>query len=136
MHACQAELAVETARRAAGGEIGRLFIGFLGSAKSYPGMKLTLQELTPIQQDAAFEKGEIDIGVTQALTLEQSRTFASRVLYRDSMMAVPRCRFFGKREPRGFTPLVHPNRLCHKRAFNVTSSASKTPSNATFCIAF
>ena len=97
----QAELAVETARRAARGEIGRLSIGFLGSATSaflaelvrkfkvtYPGVKLTLQELTPVQQDVAFEKGEIDIGFTRTLTSEQSRTFSSRVLYRDPMMAV------------------------------------------------
>jgi DNA-binding transcriptional LysR family regulator len=97
----QAELAIETARRAARGEIGRLSIGFLGSATSaflpelvrrfkatYPGVKLTLQELTPVQQDAAFEKGEIDIGFTRTLTSEQSRTFSSRVLYRDPMMAV------------------------------------------------
>jgi DNA-binding transcriptional LysR family regulator len=97
----QAELAIETARRAARGEIGRLSIGFLGSATSaflpelvrkfkatYPGVKMTLQELTPVQQDAAFEKGEIDIGFTRTLTSEQSRTFSSRVLYRDPMMAV------------------------------------------------
>ena len=97
----QAELAIETARRASRGEIGRLSIGFLGSATSvflpelvrkfkatYPGVKLTLQELTPVQQDAAFEKGEIDIGFTRTLTSEQSRIFSSRVLYRDPMMAV------------------------------------------------
>jgi DNA-binding transcriptional LysR family regulator len=97
----QAELAVETARRAARGEIGKLSIGFLGSATSaflpelvrkfkatYPGVKLTLQELTPVQQDAAFEKGVVDIGFTRTLTSEQSRTFSSRVLYRDPMMAV------------------------------------------------
>jgi DNA-binding transcriptional LysR family regulator len=71
----QAELAVETARRAATGEISRLSVGFLGSATSvflpelvrkfkatYPGVKLTLQELTPVQQDVGFEKG-----VTQRL---------------------------------------------------------------------
>src|SRR5246127_2977948 len=52
----QAELVIETARRAARGEIGRLSIGFLGSATSaflpsllrkfkatYPGVKLTLK---------------------------------------------------------------------------------------------
>jgi DNA-binding transcriptional LysR family regulator len=102
----QAELAIETVRRAARGEIGRLSIGFLGSATSaflpelvrkfkakYPGVKLTLQELTPVQQDAAFEKGEIDIGFTRTLTSEQSRTFSSRVLYRDPLLAVlPRSR--------------------------------------------
>src|ERR1700741_1165573 len=102
----QGELVIETARRAARGEIGRLSIGFLGSATSaflpelvrkfkatYPGVKLTLQELTPVHQDAAFEKGEIDIGFTRTLTAEQSRTFASRVLYRDPLLAVlPRSR--------------------------------------------
>src|SRR6202008_2085719 len=102
----QAELAIETARRAARGEIGRLSIGFLGSATSaflpelvrkfkatYPGVKLTLQELTPVQQDAAFEKEEIDIGFTRTLTAEQNRTFSSRVLYRDPLMVVlPRSR--------------------------------------------
>lgn len=102
----QAELLIETARRAARGEIGRLSIGFLGSATSaflpelvrkfkakYPGVKLTMQELTPVQQDAAFEKEEIDIGFTRALTAEQSKTFSSRVLYLDPLMAVlPRSR--------------------------------------------
>jgi DNA-binding transcriptional LysR family regulator len=102
----QAELVIETARRAARGEIGRLSIGFLGSATSaflpelvrkfkakYPGVKLTMQELTPVQQGAAFEKGEIDIGFTRTLTAEQSKTFSSRVLYLDPLMAVlPRSR--------------------------------------------
>jgi len=102
----QASLAVETARRAARGEIGRLSIGFLGSATSpflpelvhkfkakYPGVKLNLQELTPVQQDAAFEQGAIDIGFTRTVTSEQRMAFSSRVLYRDPMMAVlPRSR--------------------------------------------
>ena len=77
----QAELAVDTAKRAAKGEVGRLSIGFLGSATyaflpelvrtfkaQYPGVKLTLQELTPLQQEAAFDKGQIDIGFTRPLT--------------------------------------------------------------------
>jgi DNA-binding transcriptional LysR family regulator len=102
----QAELAISTAKRAAKGEIGRLSIGFLGSATyaflpelvrkfkaQYPGVKLTLQELTPLQQEAAFDKGQIDIGFTRTLTAEQSKIFASRCLYRDPMMAVlPRSR--------------------------------------------
>lgn len=102
----QAELAVETARRAARGEIGRLSIGFIGSATStflpelvrkfkgtYPGVKLTLHELSPVQQDAAFQKGEIDIGFTRTLTAEQSGTFSSRVLFRDPLLAMlPRSR--------------------------------------------
>ena len=102
----QAELAIETARRAARGEIGRLSIGFLGSATSaflpelvrkfkamYPGVKLTLQQLNPVQQDREFEKGEMDIGFTRTLTAEQTRNFSSRVLYCDPLMALlPRSR--------------------------------------------
>ena len=102
----QAELAIETAGRASRGELGRLSIGFLGSATSaflpelvrkfkatYPGVKLILQQLNPVQQDAAFEKEEIDIGFTRTLTAEQNRTFSSRVLYRDPLMVVlPRSR--------------------------------------------
>jgi DNA-binding transcriptional LysR family regulator len=95
------ESAVQTAKRAAKGEIGQLSIGFLGSATyaflpelirsfkaQYPGVNLTLQELTPLQQEAAFDKGELDIGFTRTLTPERSRTFSSRCLYRDPLMAV------------------------------------------------
>ena len=97
----QAELAINTARRAATGEIGRLSIGFLGSATyvflpelvrtfkaQHPDINLTLQELTPLQQEVAFDKGQIDIGLTRALTTEQSKMFSSRHLYYDPMMAV------------------------------------------------
>jgi DNA-binding transcriptional LysR family regulator len=97
----QAELAINTARRAATGEIGRLSIGFLGSATyvflpelvrtfkaQHPDINLTLRELTPLQQEVAFEKGQIDIGLTRALTTEQSKMFSSRHLYYDPMMAV------------------------------------------------
>jgi DNA-binding transcriptional LysR family regulator len=97
----QAELAIATAQRAAKGEIGKLSIGCLGSATyaflpellrnykaRYLGVKLTLQELTPLQQEVAFDKGLIDIGFTRTLTPEQSKTFASRTLYNDPMMAV------------------------------------------------
>ena len=93
--------AVQTAKRAANGEIGKLSIGFLGSATSpflpelvrtfkaqHPDVTLTLQELTPLQQDAAFEKGLIDLGFTRPLTPEQSKTFSSRILYSDPMLAV------------------------------------------------
>lgn len=95
------DCAVQTAKRAANGEIGQLSIGFLGSATSiflpelvrtfksqHPGVMLTLQELTPLQQEAAFDKGLIDVGFTRTLTSEQRKTFSSRVLYRDPMMAV------------------------------------------------
>ena len=102
----QAEAAINTAKRAAKGEIGQLAIGFLGSATyaflpelvrkykgQFPGVRLTLQELTPLQQEVAFDKADIDIGFTRVLAAEQSKAFSSRCLYRDPMMAVlPRSR--------------------------------------------
>jgi DNA-binding transcriptional LysR family regulator len=97
----QAESAINTAKRAAKGEIGKLSIGFIGAATyiflpelvrayktRYPGVKLTLQELSPSDQEAAFDQGLIDIGFTRALTAERSKTFASRCLYRDPLLAV------------------------------------------------
>ena len=110
----QAEAAINTAKRAAKGEIGQLAIGFLGSGTyaflpelvrkykaQFPGVKLTLQELTPLQQEIAFDKGEIDIGFTRTLTAEQSQTFSSRCLYRDPMMAVlPHSRRIGTKRVR------------------------------------
>ena len=93
--------AVQTTKRAAKGEIGQLSIGFLGSATStflpelvrtfksqHPGVRLTLQELTPLQQEAAFEKGLIGLGFTRTLTPKQSKILSSRILYSDPMMAV------------------------------------------------
>jgi DNA-binding transcriptional LysR family regulator len=97
----QAESAINTAKRAAKGELGKLSIGFSGSATfpflpelvrsykaQYPGVKLTLQELTPQQQEDALDKGLIDIAFTRTLTAERSKTLLSRSLYRDPMLAV------------------------------------------------
>jgi DNA-binding transcriptional LysR family regulator len=97
----QAESAINTAKRAARGEIGKLSIGFIGSATylflpalvrsykaQYPGVKLTLLELSPFDQDAALDSGLIDIGFTRPLTAERSKTIASLCLYRDPMLAV------------------------------------------------
>jgi DNA-binding transcriptional LysR family regulator len=97
----QAESAVETAKRAARGEIGKLSIGFMGASSypflpelvrsyraQYPGVKLTLQELTPLQQEIAFDKDLIDVGFTRAPTGERSNVFSWRCLYHDPMLAV------------------------------------------------
>jgi DNA-binding transcriptional LysR family regulator len=96
----QAESAINTAKRAAKGEIGKLSIGFLVSATflflpelvrsykaQYPGVKLTLQELTTSQQEEALDHGLIDIGFTRSLAAERSKTLSSRSLYRDPMLA-------------------------------------------------
>jgi DNA-binding transcriptional LysR family regulator len=97
----QAESAINTAKRAAKGEIGKLSIGFLGTATheflpelvrsykaQYPGVKLTLQELYPQWQEDALEKGSIDVGFTRALTADRSKTLSSRRLFCDPMLAV------------------------------------------------
>lgn len=97
----QADAAVETAKRAARGEIGKLSIAFMGSATygflpalvrdfraRFPHVKLALIEQSPLKQDAALEGGTIDIGFTRGLTPEQSERFSSLHLYYDPMMAV------------------------------------------------
>lgn len=99
----QAQNAIEAARRAARGEIGTLRVGFMGSATSsflpgmirlyrqrYPGVKLTLDELTPQQQDEAFARSELDIGFTRPLSREQSALFDTRSLYKEPfLVAMP-----------------------------------------------
>jgi DNA-binding transcriptional LysR family regulator len=97
----QAESAIDTAKRAARGEIGKLSIGFMGASTypflpelvrsyraQYPGVKLTLQELTPLQQEIAFDKEAIDVGFTRAPTGQRTKIFSWRCLYHDPMLAV------------------------------------------------
>jgi DNA-binding transcriptional LysR family regulator len=97
----QADTALETARRAARGEIGNLSIAFMGSATygflpalvrdfraQYPNVKITLKEQSPLRQDAALEDGAIDIGFTRGLTPQQTERFSSFHIYYDPMMAV------------------------------------------------
>jgi DNA-binding transcriptional LysR family regulator len=102
----QAETAILTAKRAAQGKVGRLSIGFIGSATlsflpdlirryklEYPNVKLALHDLYPVELDQACDRGEIDIAITRTLSLEGSKSRQSRVLLRDPLVAVlPRSR--------------------------------------------
>jgi DNA-binding transcriptional LysR family regulator len=102
----QAETAILTAKRAAQGKIGKLAIGFIGSATlsflpdlirryklEYPNVKLSLHDLYPVELDKACDRGEIDIAITRTLSLERSKNRQSRVLLRDPLVAVfPRSR--------------------------------------------
>src|SRR5580704_3627397 len=102
----QAESAILTARRAAQGKVGRLSIGFIGSATlsflpdlirryklEYPNVKLALHDLYPVEMDKACDRGEIDIAITRPLSLERSKNRESKVLLRDPLVAVlPRSR--------------------------------------------
>ena len=101
-----AEAAILTAKRAAQGKVGRLSIGFIGSATlsflpdlirryklEYPNVKLALHDLYPVELDQACDRGEIDIAITRPLSLERSENRQSRVLLRDPLVAVlPRSR--------------------------------------------
>lgn len=75
----QVDQAVAEARRAARGEIGRVLVGFVGSATytvlpqvfrafrgRYPSVEVVLRELTTAQQIAALSSGEIDLGFVRA----------------------------------------------------------------------
>jgi DNA-binding transcriptional LysR family regulator len=72
----RAAQAVETARRAARGELGRLAVGYLAAtaysllplvlrdfARGHPGVKLELRELTLPQQFEALRRGDIQVGL-------------------------------------------------------------------------
>src|SRR6202163_251263 len=102
----QAETAILTAKRAAQGKVGRLSIGFIGSATlsflpdlirryklEYPNVKLALHDLYSAELDKACDRGEIDIAITRTLSLERSKNRQSIVLLRDPLVAVlPRSR--------------------------------------------
>jgi DNA-binding transcriptional LysR family regulator len=73
--------AVEAARAASRGEVGRLAIGFMSAsvytlpvlrefASSHPGVRLELRELTLPQQFAALEKGDIHVGFVRPQPME------------------------------------------------------------------
>jgi DNA-binding transcriptional LysR family regulator len=110
----QAETAIATAKRAAQGKIGKLSVGFIGSAtlsflpdliRRYklqnPHVKLSLHDLYPVELDNAFDRGEIDIGITRTLSLERTRNFQSKILLRDPLVAVlPRSRKLKSKEIR------------------------------------
>ena len=102
----QAETAILTAKRAAQGKVGRLSIGFIGPATlsflpdlirryklDHPNVKLVLHDLYPVELDKACDRGEVDVAITRALSLERSKNRQSRVLLRDPLVAVlPRSR--------------------------------------------
>jgi DNA-binding transcriptional LysR family regulator len=109
-----AETAILTAKRAAQGKVGRLSIGFIGSATlsflpdlirryklEYPNVKLAFHDLYPVELGQACVRGEIDIAITRILSLEHSKNLQSRVLLRDPLVAVlPRSRKLKSRKIR------------------------------------
>ncbi|MGE0684386.1 MAG: LysR family transcriptional regulator [Candidatus Binatia bacterium] len=79
----QAERAVSRVRRASRGELGRLIVGFIGSAtysvlppiirrfrEQYPEVDLTLQELSTVQQVRALREERLQVGFLRPFTPE------------------------------------------------------------------
>lgn len=109
----QMQQAVDSARKAASGEIGQLTIGIASSAangiissllrryyEQYPNVKISLQELTAVEQIEALEAGQIDIGfeVVDSLLLT-GRKLRSQVVTEESLVVVvPETHQFAKRK--------------------------------------
>lgn len=94
-------LAKEQARRAARGQIGRLKIGYIGSAgygfipelvqtytKHYPDVQVTLREMTVKRQIKAFKTGELDIGFSRPLPETERQNLTAEEIYIDTLIAV------------------------------------------------
>ncbi len=96
-----AKHAVERAQGAARGEIGTLRIGFFAGGigpnftrtvrrfrKQYPGVRLSLAEMTPTLQWQALVEGSIDLGFTRRLEPPYVDLLASETIRQDRVVAV------------------------------------------------
>jgi len=109
----QSDRAIESAKRAARGEIGMLTLGFCSAAtngflprvvKRYkellPGVKLVFREMTPPQQEVAFAQNQIDVGITRPpFTKKLSQDLNIRTIIREPLLvALPEAHpYKGKR---------------------------------------
>jgi DNA-binding transcriptional LysR family regulator len=96
-----ANRAVEMAQGAERGEIGTLRIGFFAGGigvnftktvrrfrRQYPGVRLSLVEMTPTQQWQALVEGRIDLGFTRRLEPQYFEELSSVTIRQDEVMAV------------------------------------------------
>src|SRR5579863_5241688 len=96
-----AERAVETAQRAARGEIGTLTVGFFNGGtgsdvpaiikdfrRLHPGVHVSVAEMIPGLQSTALVNGAIDIGFTRPLESPFDQLLRSELLYEDPLVAV------------------------------------------------
>ncbi len=95
------EAAVDKAQRTGRGELGELFIAFLGAptmrflpglVKQYrdrfPKIRLQLQEMTPERQLEAFAAGKLHVGFTRTLPPAALRELDSEVVLLEKLKAV------------------------------------------------
>src|SRR5262245_30953575 len=93
----QAEHAIQSVRRAHKGELGRLTVGFIGSAaysvlppivrrfrQLYPDVDLNLQELSTVQQVRALREGQLQVGFLRPF--EQEPTLKRTVVLREPLL--------------------------------------------------
>jgi DNA-binding transcriptional LysR family regulator len=96
-----ARQAVDRTRGAARGEVGTLRIGFFAGGigpnftrivkrfrRQFPGVRLSLVEMTPTQQWQALVEGTIDLGFTRRLEAQYTDLLAWERLRQDHIMAV------------------------------------------------
>jgi DNA-binding transcriptional LysR family regulator len=96
-----ADHAVETARRAARGEIGTLTVGFFhGSTgadvpeiikdfrRLNPGVRVSVADMVPGLQSTALANGSLDVGFTRPLETPFDQLLHSELLYLDQLVAV------------------------------------------------
>lgn len=93
----QAEHAIRSVRRAGRGELGRLLVGFIGSAtysvlpsivrrfrEQYPEVDLHLQELSTVQQVRALRDGQLQVGFLRPF--DQDPALKSKVVLREPLV--------------------------------------------------
>jgi DNA-binding transcriptional LysR family regulator len=93
--------AIEIARRADRGEIGKLNIGFFAGSvgvnfprlirsfrKQHPGVRLSLVEMTSTRQWQALVDGEIDVGFTRRVEPEFRTELISDLMHQDPIVAI------------------------------------------------
>jgi DNA-binding transcriptional LysR family regulator len=96
-----ADQAIETARRAHRGDVGRLRVGFFAGGmgvdfpqliqafrKKAPDVQLSLLEMTPTHQWHALVNGSIDIGFTRRLEPEFHTLLNSEIIQQDPIVAI------------------------------------------------
>jgi DNA-binding transcriptional LysR family regulator len=97
----RAAQAIETARRADQGEVGRLSIGFIAAtaytflplvlrefSRAFPGVKLELRELTLPQQLEALGDGRVDVGLLRP-PVRQAELASETLLREPFVLALP-----------------------------------------------
>lgn len=93
--------AVEMAQRSARGEIGTISLGFFNGGtgtlvprivrnfrRRYPGVRVSIVEMTPLRQSQALANGTLDVGFTRPLDPPFDTQLRSEVLHPDPLIAV------------------------------------------------